>query len=179
MIRWGARMPFRVAAHAVVGAGIRAAAGGRQCRDLHRLRRLPAARPGPKGSHRRRDRTGIVHRRRRHPSASAAQGGARRGRVRRHLRPDSVGRWRRCGWRRRRSGDLPALVGPEQRAGRLRRTRAARVPRRRRTARPRGRAPNRDRWPALRGLVGLFRDGIDAHLARLAWVLGSCGWRVS
>ncbi len=173
MTRWSRRMTFQSQLTAVVDAGVRSAAGGRQYRDLHRLPHLSRSRSRSEGTDRRGHRAGIVHRRRRHPPARAAQGGARQ----RASTPTSSSRSSTpmdgFGCRRRRSAACPPLVSPDHGAGRPRRSGARSVTVvDRRASRPRGRAPARARARQRYAvLVGLFRDQIDAHLSRLAWVL--------
>ena len=171
MIRWAARMPFRMQLTLwwTLAFGLLLAVANLAI--YTRLRRLPRARPGPKGAHRRRHRTGIVDRRGRHPPASASQG--RRSQKASSPTPSckfslSMARVRLASPAIQ---HLPPLVGHDQVQAALD-----------------GRAPlvslvvdgRPGRAAVLRAdvggqryavMVGLYRDAIEAHLSRLAWVL--------
>ena len=180
MSRWVARMTFRAQLTLVVDARLRPAAGGRQPGDLRRLPTPTSRRDlDLKGAHGRRHRTGLIDRRRRRSTCTSC----RRRRSPTASTPTSSCRFstptgaaagvavaaRRC----RRSSDPTWCAPPSTDARRWSRSSSAAVP-----AAPRcsAREMGGERYAVL---VGIFRDQIDAHLAQLAWLLGSCGWPVS
>ena len=145
MTRWWRAHAVPGAAHAVVDAGVRPAAGGRQCGDLRRLRRLscvaisigrcarsppPSWHPPPTAP----ASTCTSCPRRRSPRASSPTSSCR------SSTPTAPVRLASPAMR-----DLPRAGGPDDGAGRHRGSGAARVPRRRRASRPRRRASRGDR----------------------------------